>query len=590
MSALTAEDATEWLLLANAPPPTDASLKETVQAYETKRYEERQFANIQGQTLMDGRTLQFAPAYEDGYTSNTQAASLQRIRAVFLCGFVVYTGLLAHECSVAGVPSSRVVWALDCCVALPAFIVGFGLTYVHYLNLERITCGVFFIVATVLIVKKPLLTTPGPVLPLMLLLIPIFGITRMRFVSSCALGTAILLLYMTVQLFAAVYVAGADPGREVMYQVFNYAIRVFGGMVSHYRQEVLRRRNYALQLPFAGLMGDDECVASPAAFSKRSLLRPWSLSFREAAIEAGFVRYWYLLDPLPFENIHDPALHRGVFATVRYALVSAVLAQVLLALQDAKLLPATVQAAAAVARFGVVVPAYGLLAAAIFVLSRSFAARAAGPSVSLDSFLAQRVVDALVLNDRGGYVRSVQLLAGAAVLLHVAAMGVLVLVVHDHAPAWTDLYLMGLLNALLFVHRSGFRVRFLVATTTTGLAGGVFIGASWSMLAPPEWRAYAFYTGAVLVLGGLISHEEESLRRSFFILRALRTVQFRHWLSSVVKVQSWMRAKLRSRLRRLRAAKAADPRLLPDAASTRLAQATKVGVYGQLVQVIAEVL
>ncbi|EQC41954.1 hypothetical protein SDRG_00804 [Saprolegnia diclina VS20] len=589
------------MLAANAPPAKDTTLKEILCDYETKRYDELQFGLIQGQTQMNGRTLQFAPSYEDGYTRSTQEASRGRIRAVFLVGLLVYAGLMGHSWYLT--PPSTLVLALDVGVALLAFAIGLGLTFAPCINLEGVTCGVFFVVASVLIAKKPLQRSHGPVLPLMLLLIPIFGLTRMRFLTSCVLGVGILLLYMVVQLFASVYVDGADAARDVMYQVFNYAIRVFGGMVSHYRQEVLRRRNYALELPFQGLLDGDEAMLIVSSVSTSSLWHPWSLSFAHAELEAAFYRFWYLLDPFPFENVHDPALHRRVFGTVRYALLSVLLAQVLLAIQDVKLLPSSIQDLAWCTRFGVVVPAYLLMASVLYGLSHSFAARALPSQTALSeeasrltyaAYLKQSLLDHILLHAHGGYVRYAQWLAGLVVLLHIAAMATLVLLVYSNPASqrWTDLYFMGLLNALLFVHRSGFRVRFVYASTTTAIAGAVFIGVSALYLERNIWVPYACYCGAILLLGSVTSYEEESLRRSFFVLRSLRTSQFRQWRASVVKVQSWMRRRLRKKLQNLRRrhAPTSAPNPTADGTSARLATATRVGVYGQVVQVLAEVL
>jgi hypothetical protein len=41
----------------------------------------------------------------------------------------------------------------------------------------------------------------------------------------------------------------------------------------------------------------------------------------------------------------------------------------------------------------------------------------------------------------------------------------------------------------------------------------------------------------VLVFGSMISKEEESLRRTFFILKSIRTLEFEEWFETLVKVQ-----------------------------------------------------
>ncbi|OQS04361.1 hypothetical protein THRCLA_03393 [Thraustotheca clavata] len=598
----------EWIMSANAPPPKDSTLKDLVRDYEKKRYEERQFAQIQSQTHMDLSMLQFISPYEEEYTLETQEASLNRIRAVFLFGFLLYAGLICRDYFVEGLyqENTTILLILNGGIALPVLLLGFLLTFIptSHLALERITCIVFFTVASVMIANKPIRSEHGPILPLMLLFVPIFGITRMRFVTSCSLGVSILILYMVVQLLAAAYLDGVDSGRDIMYQVFNYSIRVFGGVVSHYRQELLRRRNYALQLPFTGLVDGDICAQNPSQYSKRTLLHRGTLSFRHPLVEASFYRFWYLIDPFPFENIHNPRLHRGVFSTIRYALISVLISQCFLAFQDAKLLPSNLQNVAWITRFAVVVPGYIIMSCAIYILSHWFASQVTSTDedctidiqdedkpLSFRAYIARRFTDIILLNDKGGYVRYAQMLAGFVVMLHIGAMAALVLVVYDDSTtrSLTDLYFMGLLNALLFVHRSGFRVRFVHATSTTAIAVIAFVTSSWYYLSMEVWLEYSFYTIAVLALGGVISYEEESLRRSFFILKSIRTVQFQKWLVTIVQIQGWIRAKLRQKLKKLREAKPGE-QTERDATATQLARATRVGVYSQVVQVIAEVI
>ncbi|KAF0713420.1 Aste57867_4357 [Aphanomyces stellatus] len=572
------DDLNEWILKANPTPVKETSLRAVVRKLEQKKFYDRQFALTQAQTKMNRYTLRFSGAYEAAYAASTETDSIVLVRVVFLYGFLLRAGFLAYSYSFASTHARPVTLVLDFGVSLPAFVLGFALTFVprrrqSSLSLEALTAIVFAIVAASLIAKKPLERAQGPVLELMLLLIPIFGISRMRFVTSVVLGCAIVLVYLGVQLGAAVYVPGCDTPKEVLYQTFNYSIRVFGGIVSHYRQELLRRRNFALQLPFTGLVGGDTYMPQRPAVLSTPLMHPYRLHFRDLRVEAAFYQFWYLIDPFPFENIYNPLLHNGVVRVVRGALISVCLSQGLLAFQDMKLLEMypSVQVAAYLARFAVVLPAYLVMVATIYCLSRRFVRHATSLDAMHDS----------------SYVGAAQSVAAVVVTLHMAAMATLVLVVYTADATLSDLYFMGFLNALLFVHRSGFRVRFVVAGCTTAVSVVGFVVAAACVLPRAVSIEYAMYTVAVLLLGSLTSHEEEALRRSFFVLKSIRTLQFLDWFDQVLTVQSWMRTKLHTRLAAIRGT--ADDETSHVGVTAQMDKASNVDLMGQVVEAIASI-
>lgn len=149
-------------------------------------------------------------------------------------------------------------------------------------RIENIIFSSFFIVSLTLIFKKPIQQQTGPSLPLLILIIPIFGLTRMRFTLNCILGWIIFFLYLIVQLVSLAMIQsqeikfsnstnGAswkyDTSSDIIYQTINYGMAIIGGMVSHYRQELLRRRNYALKLPFTGLSNEEPLDLFGESFS-----------------------------------------------------------------------------------------------------------------------------------------------------------------------------------------------------------------------------------------------------------------------------------------------------------------------------------
>ncbi|CAI5723087.1 unnamed protein product, partial [Peronospora destructor] len=129
----------------------------------------------------------------------------------------------------------------------------------------------------------------------------------------------------------------------------------------------------------------------------------------------------------------------------------------------------------------------------------------------------ERVYDVLI--NKGGYVRSTQIFSSVVIACHVCCMGILLLAVSTGPKVDAYLktqktvpgqpkpvYYMGFLNAVLFAHRSGFRVRFIYATYTTFVVAlGIIIAAS--SISPAHYQQYAGYVSVIFLMGMMISHE-----------------------------------------------------------------------------------
>ncbi|EQC41892.1 hypothetical protein SDRG_00748 [Saprolegnia diclina VS20] len=666
------EDANELILEANrVPDESNLSFDEIMRNIKERRYYQEQFANIQGQAGMNPRTLKFLPAYEAAYAAYIQRDSLHRTRFCFFMGAAALSFYLWYD---AQQPSYQATanmhfWTfesgnvtrkdmLDVLSILgpAAFLFGICLTivpcFVSRFRLERLTFAIFGTVALTLILRKPVGRYKGPVLPLVILMIPIFGMTRMRFRLSCVLGWSIFLTYFTIQTIARAQLDEAtakkwDSQSDIIYQTINYGISVIGGMVSHYRQELLRRRNFALKLPFTGLTDDDLEPMQMDKFRKRSLMRRTTLSFKNDQVEDLFYRHWYLIDPFPFENPNAASLHLGVFRVLRFAVMGLVIDQVILGVQDYKLLwlpghpvkPKSLFSTAeseyayfgaCIARYGVIVPCYLSMVLFMHWLGTAFYAQwlqkhddnhseathnadDTGPRSPVAKLSTLEQVANVALNvsrwkawrdekltgmlaAKGGYVKYAQWYSAVVIFLHVSCMASLLIWLTRNTHAPQNVYFMGFLNSLLFPHRSGFRIRFVYASSTTLVLAVTFIAVFAVVLAPADadhalhvlWVQYTTYIVVVVILGMFISHEEESLRRTFFILKSMRTLEFKSWFHTVLRVQGWVRAKLKRKLHEIRARRSdLDEALLaPSApivsnAAPYMAQASKFGVMSQ---------
>ncbi|RLN54060.1 hypothetical protein BBJ29_008004 [Phytophthora kernoviae] len=678
----TDADANEIILRANAPPNYNGGFKEIMKQIKAKNYYTQQFQRIQQQTNMS-RLLFFsdvAPTfYESNYLAIAQDSSVYRIRGCFFIGLVGLLTLYLNEWKEDKWSASddvgrtsqdeTAILAMTFGVMLPTLLLGICATFTSLGRkyLENITATVFVVVAALMIAKKPVEKVKGPVIPLLILLIPIFGITRMRYVKSCCIGWGIFFSYLVVMMAirnTLPFPTKFDSYTDISYQAINYGITAIGGMVSQYRQELLRRRNFCLHLPFSGTM-DADAVAEIKTdkFSKKSLMHRWSLKFRHPEVEECFYRYWYLIDPFPYENPNSGSLHQGVFRTIRFAIWTLLLNQLVLLLQDIKFLKVKKDnlvddddlTYALVLRFGVTVPLYFSAALFMYFLGKAFYARwvkeaeeAKNAALTKDSTVAvgvdpsntsstdgiltefppevrstdtvrmkliveaaqikektrDRVLDVLI--NKGGYVRSTQIFSSIVIACHVCCMGILLLAVstgknvdkyeeeNHRAPGQPKpVYYMGFLNAVLFAHRSGFRVRFIYATYTTFVVAlGIIIAAS--SLSPSYYLQYAGYVCVIFIMGMMISHEEESLRRTFFVLKSIRTLEFEEWFSVVLRIQGWVKERFRKKLREVRSkgSKEFESQRMMEAAvplintSAQMAYASRLGMYSQMFNII----
>lgn len=689
----TEQDANAMILKANAPPNYNGGFKAIMKQIKAKKYYTEQFQRIQQQTEMN-RFLFFsdvAPTfYESNYLAIAQSSSVLRVRVCFLLALIGLSAFWGSEWHsnkwVASTDVGRTdtdetaIKALTFGVCIPVIVLGLLSTFtpIGKRYLENLTAFVFAVIAGVMIAKKPIEKVTGPVIPLLILLIPIFGITRMRYVKSCVIGWSIFFGYLIVMMAVRPTLPFPDKFDDytnISYQAINYGITAIGGMVSQYRQELLRRRNFCLQLPFSGTM-DSGAVdeLSTAKFSKTALMHRWSQKFRHPEVEECFYRYWYLIDPFPYENPNSGSLHQGVFRTIRFAIWTLLLNQFVLLLQDIKFLKVKADTLvdphdfdyAMVLRFGVTVPLYISAAGFMYFLGRAFYVRwvkeaeeaqnaalmkdqnvALGIDESVDkekvpnnasitstengdtlntkeaklklvveaatikAKTGDRVLDVLI--NKGGYVRSTQIFSSLVIASHVCCMGILLLIVstghaadvyeettHKKPGAPKPVYYMGFLNAVLFAHRSGFRVRFIYATYTT-FAVAVGIIAAASSLSPDYYLQYMGYVLVIFVLGMMISYEEENLRRSFFVLKSIRTLEFEEWFGVVLRIQGWVKDHIRKRLHKLRSKgsdgeddEARAARLAEQAAaapplintSAQMAQASKLGMYSQMFNIV----
>lgn len=667
----TDKDANQMILEANAPPQYEGGFDDIMKEIKRKRFFNDQFQRIQMQTEM-GSSLYFSNEeptyYETNFLNLMQETSVNRVRICCFIGFMSLAMFYTYEWNTdmwevnpkIGRSESdvMVIKILTFGVILGSFLLTFLLTFLNFgkRNLENITVVMFSIVAIVMIAKKPIEKAKGPVIPLLILLIPIFGITRMRFIKSCCIGWGIFATYFITMTASRAFgnIVNFDDYTNISYQSINYGLTVIGGMVSQYRQELLRRRNFCLQLPFSGAIDSDSFNELKAEkFSKRTLMHRWSQSFRNPEVEETFYRYWYLIDPFPYENPNSGSLHAGVFRTIRFAIRTLFLNQVVLLLQDVKFLRVNPDkyvdqwgdfTSAIVLRFGVVVPLYLSSAMFMFYVGKAFYERWVReadearnqalnrdieidiresevrnehvPKLKLIAKAAQirehsrdRVLD--VINSKGGYVRATQIFTSVVIACHVLCMGILLLIVStgptaDKIAAESPgekvgkpkpVYYMGFLNAVLFAHRSGLRVRFIYATYTTCVVA-VGIVAAAGFLSPEYYLEYAGYVFVIFIMGMMISYEEENLRRTFFVLKSIRTLEFEEWFEVVLKIQGWVKERFRKKLEEVRAKRGevrvseapkkhkhhASPPLVNT--SAQMAQASKFGMYSQAANII----
>ncbi|KAL7679396.1 hypothetical protein Plhal304r1_c080g0166311 [Plasmopara halstedii] len=137
-------------------------------------------------------------------------------------------------------------------------------------------------------------------------------------------------------------------------------------------------------------------------------------------------------------------------------------------------------------------------------------------------------------------------------------------------------------SKILFAHRSGFRVRFIYATSTTFIVAlGIIIAAS--NLSPAYYQQYAGYMSVIFLMGMMISYEEESLRRTFFVLKSIRTLEFDETFSQ--KLQDVRSKGSKSFDKTL----TAEPMIPLINTSAQMAYASRLGMYSQMFNIIIAV-
>ncbi|KAF0693197.1 Aste57867_15791 [Aphanomyces stellatus] len=639
---VSVEAALADILVANQEPEPSRAIpfKHVVDLVVERAYVQAQFQTCQAHVGMHPHLLFFnggsdrrfvklirvwLEPYESQYLAFLNSVNRFRVRLCFslgaaamcLCFWYEAARVGAYDPSDVITPSqSLALYGLTFGVIVPTFALGALASFVPaaHNHLERVATVVYAVVALALITKKCVQQVPGAIFPLVILLIPLFNVTRMRFAVTCVVGWSIVGIFFVVQL-----AAGPDPEARVVFTTLNYAVSVIAGMVSSYQKELLKRRNFTLGLNFSGAPDDASSRIHSPYYKKEALCHPWTQAFKHPDLERRFLRFWYLLDANPYENVNAGILHTRVALGLRYTLAGLVMNQLVLVLQDVMNLYGTdTELVAFVIRFGGIVPAYVCLVVAMTKLSRGYTAKwLASRRASLSSSAARHVVvrakasSATVrprvtptdqLEDMvefagvaRGYTHAVQLLTALAILLHVCLIGTLFDVIADK---WgiKDVYFMGFLNAMMVAHRSSFRLRFVYSAPITTAASIGFLLGTRNVVSPRTLCEYMVYLTIVQVLGMVMSFEEENLRRSFFLKKSLRALEFHVWYARVTQLPPWIRRVVRER------ARAARRRLLlaspiPSSvdgshkpvvtnASARYSHATKCGVYATAVSVV----
>lgn len=588
---------------------------------------ESQFRQLLSRTAMDPLTLRFNQKYEGAFKHYLHKQSIKRIRYTLIIGclFVflkyLYGYLNESEGNLETGENADYVFLVHFGISLPVIFTCVCATWYEGFNAycEYYTGFSFIIVGMALTAEKVLEKHRGPVLSLFVMLIPLFGLTRLRFFNTVFIATVMILVYLI-----ASRVAQVETGDEIFLQGFNYLAVIIGGAVSHYRQEVLRRRNYILYLPFYGDFDPQQIYSQikDPMNKKQCLMNRRTLRFKNSKVEDAFYRFWYLIDPFPFAHLNAGALHANVYRSIRFAVGGVIFGQMTLAFQDWVFFRQKLGVAdwvydiATLLRFGVVVPAYLCAIGLMYWFGRNYFEKwkleahrsnrggivAHGQIKQLvpqfgesDSDLAATVslehqssVGSIgILGEEASprqfnYVRSMQFISAIIVFIHGISMGMILLWYSfdfEANDAIAPSYFLGLLNSILFPHRSGFRMRFIYATASTICLVIVFI-ALCSVLAQEKTNEYASFATLTLLLGTMISYEEEILRRAFFVRRSVRLVEFDEWYNGVGRIQEWLRRRIAIRRARKTSAMATEGETTKSVrANAQLAQASKYGMH-----------
>ncbi|EQC35388.1 hypothetical protein SDRG_07099 [Saprolegnia diclina VS20] len=610
-SAAAAATANSWvqsskeLLHAYADPDeAHLSLRSVVRRAMEREYVLMQFKRCQEQVGMDPNLLFFAEPYETDFLRFLNTINAVRVRITFSIGGLASALLFwyeaarldAYDASLQGFSPNheRALYILTFGVIVPTFAAGFLISFwprAQRQHLERIAICVYWIVAMAFITKKWVQAATGPVLPLVILFIPIFNVTRGRFAYNCVLGWSIVVTYFIVELSL-----GPDLTSAVVFQSVNYSMGVIAGMVSNYQREILKRRNYTLGLPFQGVISDASSRIHDPRYRKEHLCSTITQAFRSDELEQYFIRYWYLLDGSPYENPKAGVLHLNVYRGIRNSTIALFLNQITLSLQDTiNLNGQDIYPWTFLLRHGGVCAMYALQYRLFYYYGRLYAnlwrsQREAKLSVvqpqkkyvapsdnsppsspakttiyvqtkavldrtmdGLDGGMqkAQQMTTLItsqvkqVVHEKRGYTHSAQRTTLLVLAVHISVSGGIFFWIATSIGA-KSVYLMGFLNALLSAHRSGFRLRFVYSSTGTSALSIAFVTLlKW--LVPERFTEFMSYVLVVQLLGMIISYEEENLRRSFFIKKTLRLLEFQSWCRDTILLPLWIRNKLREK-------------------------------------------
>ncbi|OQR92629.1 hypothetical protein ACHHYP_03462 [Achlya hypogyna] len=610
------------------PYENHVSFKSTVRRAKEREYVHLQFKRCQEQVGMDPILLFFAEPYEHKYLAFMNKINVPRVRITFTIGGVA-SGFLfwyeadrlqAYDATVQGFSKTHEIalYVLGFGVIVPTFLIAVALSWLRPVqrNLERLGLAVYWTVAMAFITKKWVQQQTGPILPLVILLIPMFNVTRIRFAYTCVLGCFIVATYFVVQLSF-----GPDLTSAIVFQTCNYSMSVIAGMVAGYQREILKRRNFTLGLPFQGriaafisyvglgVIADASSLIHDPRYRKELLCHSFSQRFRYPPLEQYFYRYWYLLDGSPYENPKAGILHLNVYLGIKYTTIGVLANQITLSLQDTiNLFDTNIICYTLAIRYGIVVPAYGLQYLLFYYYGREYANlwrkqretqvsdkyAPKSPSSSPGSSPPKTIlvhtkaayektreslknpakmaksleqVPALFKQQavhKKGYTQSAQSTTFATFLLHIGLNAFIFFLIAETLGA-KSVYFMGFLNSLLSAHRSGFRLRYvhLLHFELTACRFVYSFVVTWCLCLGfitnlhhfvfERFTEYMSYVLVVQVLGMIISYEEENLRRSFFIKKTLRLIEFQDWCETTVLIPLWIRKRL---LQKCRAAKA----------------------------------
>ncbi|ETV76848.1 hypothetical protein H257_09287 [Aphanomyces astaci] len=261
---------------------------------------QKQFELCMASVKMDPNLLFFEEPHEHQYVAFMNEINRRRVQVCFSIGAIACAYYFYYEVRfldayrIAGSdddgdihngisgPSELVLYWLSFGLIVPTFGLGVVATFVPWgrRRLESIVTCVYLVVAVALIAKKCVQQAKGPIYALVILLIPLFNVTRMRFAYSAVVGWAIVVTYSVVEI-----AAGPDTASKTVFTTLNYSMSVVAGMVSSYQKELLKRRNFVLGLNYSGSPDDASSRIHSPYYAKEALCNPFSQSFKHADLE-----------------------------------------------------------------------------------------------------------------------------------------------------------------------------------------------------------------------------------------------------------------------------------------------------------------